>query len=82
MTWPLSSFVLINYCLLYVGTASAAGGSSSVANSGGGSGGSVLIQTSTISGHGYIEANGGSAVNGGAGGRIAVYTKSVSKFQV
>jgi len=49
----------------------------------GGAGGSILIQTTTMSGTGLIGANGGNAVEssygGGGGGRIAVYA-SINDF--
>jgi hypothetical protein len=41
--------------------------------SGSGSGGSIYIVTSTLSGEGIFQANGGAGEVGGGGGRIAIY---------
>ena len=42
-------------------------------SAGSGSGGSIRIQTSTLSGTGTVQANGGAHQVGGGGGRIAVH---------
>jgi hypothetical protein len=54
-------------------------------NSGGGSGGGIRIDVGTISGTGQIRAHGGnSSYSGGAGGggRIAIYYRDASAFNM
>jgi hypothetical protein len=67
-------------------------GATGTSGAGGGSGGSIWIITNTLSGNGYISADGGvgSSVEnednvmfhggGGSGGRIAIYYHHVSNF--
>ncbi len=50
---------------------------------GGGSGGSVLVETTNITGHGEINVNGGDAPSnggGGAGGRIGIHVDFQNNF--
>jgi hypothetical protein len=51
---------------------------------GGGSGGSILIQTTSLDGTGFIRANGGRATNassgGGGGGRIAIKGLAIGRL--
>jgi hypothetical protein len=47
-----------------------------------GSGGSIWIDTGSISGSGYINANGGTNVGHGAGGRIALYYENNIDFNL
>jgi hypothetical protein len=60
------------------GTIRANGQNGNGFQAGGGSGGSVKIQAGTLTGGGTIEAIGGGSEVAGGGGRIAVYTTSLS----
>lgn len=58
-------------------------GQTGSSTSGGGSGGSVLVETTNITGHGEINVNGGdSQSNGGAGagGRIGIHVDFQNNF--
>ena len=58
-------------------------GTSGSGHSGGGSGGSILIETTNITGHGEINVNGGGSSNhggAGAGGRIGVHVDFQNNF--
>ena len=58
-------------------------GESGSSNGGGGSGGSVLIETTNMTGHGEINVNGGdgqSNAGGGAGGRIGIHVDFQNNF--
>ena len=58
-------------------------GKSGSGHSGGGSGGSVLVETTNITGHGEINVNGGGSSNhggAGAGGRIGVHVDFQNNF--
>ena len=58
-------------------------GKSGSGHSGGGSGGSVLVETTNITGHGEINVNGGASSNhggAGAGGRIGVHVDFQNNF--
>ena len=58
-------------------------GNSGSGTGGGGSGGSVLIETTNITGHGEINVNGGnsqSSGGAGAGGRIGVHVDFQNNF--
>ena len=58
-------------------------GQSASSNAGGGSGGSVLVETTNITGHGEINVNGGDAQSnggGGAGGRIGIHVDFQNNF--
>ena len=62
--------------LLHLDGLISASGHSATSLSGGGSGGSVLIETTNMTGHGDVAANGGNGNldgGGGAGGRIGVH---------
>ncbi len=58
------------------GTISADGTNGGGSRAGSGAGGSILIETSTFTGTGFISARGGSSAYGGGGGRVAVYYDS------
>ena len=65
------------------GLISSKGESAKNSKGGGGSGGSVLIETTNITGHGEINANGGDGKQGGgggAGGRIGVHVDFQNNF--
>lgn len=58
-------------------------GQSATSTSGGGSGGSVLVETTNITGHGEINVNGGDAQSdggGGSGGRIGIHVDFQNNF--
>ena len=58
-------------------------GNSGSGTGGGGSGGSVLIETTNMTGHGEINVNGGnsqSSGGAGAGGRIGVHVDFQNNF--
>ena len=58
-------------------------GQGATSNSGGGSGGSVLVETTNITGHGEINVNGGDGQSnggGGAGGRIGIHVDFQNNF--
>ena len=60
------------------GSISANGGPGTGFQSGSGSGGSILVETSSLSGTGTIRANGYAHEVGGGGGRVAVYYESLT----
>ena len=67
--WHAADLIELNGLLTLKGTAGVGG------SAGGGSGGSVLIDTTNMTGHGVIAVNGGDGVSnggGGSGGRISV----------
>ena len=67
--WNVGDLIEMNGLLSLKGTAGLGG------NAGGGSGGSVLIDTTNMTGHGVIAVNGGDGVGtggGGSGGRVSV----------
>ena len=67
--WNVGDLIELNGLLSLKGTDGIGG------NAGGGSGGSVLIDTTNMTGHGIIAVNGGNAVGnggGGSGGRISL----------
>ena len=67
--WNVGDLIEMNGLLSLKGTAGVGG------NAGGGSGGSVLVDTTNMTGHGVIAVNGGDGVNnggGGSGGRISI----------
>ena len=70
--WQVGRYIELNGLLSLQGLP----GESS--NSGGGSGGSVLIQTTNMTGHGEINVRGGDGLGlggGGAGGRIGIHCR-------
>ena len=69
LDWNAADLIELNGLLSLKGNDGAGG------HAGGGSGGSVLIDTTNMTGHGVIAVNGGNAVNnggGGSGGRVSL----------
>lgn len=72
LVWKISKYLELN------GELTANGKNGEGPNSGGGSGGSILIETTNMTGHGRISVKGGQGAGnggGGSGGRVAIHCR-------